>query len=228
MINADPFSNEWNWANQKVQGRVKTITTPGRTGKSIEAYNLKGQKVLKESFDKDGKMSYKTVLKYNKDNDLNEVWFSKKASNEAMYVETAVYKSKGIINHIKNVRDGNVTESKEIKYDSNGLSAISIENRKRVMTWTFKFSKDKNLLESGMLFNGEAKGLSKYKNDDKGNPTFIENLRNGKVAATQKIAYDYDSQGNWVKQTITSQRYRDGKAAGEPRVMTKERTITYY
>jgi hypothetical protein len=49
-----PFSAEWNWEKNKINGPVKEIVVVNKNGKTVESFNKEGQKVLKETFDKDG------------------------------------------------------------------------------------------------------------------------------------------------------------------------------
>jgi hypothetical protein len=49
-----PFSAEWNWEKNKINGPGKEIVVVNKNEKTVESFNKEGQKVLKETFDKDG------------------------------------------------------------------------------------------------------------------------------------------------------------------------------
>ena len=223
---AGPFSSQWNWENQQVHGSVKEIETNSKNTKTVDYYNDKGQKTKEVMSSLDGEMWYTTKLNYNSNGDLYEVWFSMKGSEtEAMYVETAIYKSKGIIDYIEVVRGGKTTRSKEIKYDANNnIEVITIEDGNRSMTWKMKFSKNKVLLESSILNGDTVRVLAKYKHDKYQNTTLVESFTKGEKGSESVISYLYDSKGNWTEKTTESKSL----ALNKSRTSKKIRSITYY
>ncbi|MCP4101350.1 MAG: hypothetical protein GY750_08000 [Lentisphaerae bacterium] len=228
LASADPFSPEWNWENKKTHGPVKEIVTISpKHGNIAEYFAPNGRKTRKIIFDKSNKAQYTTNLTYNKNGDLCKITFSIPYSKEAMYVETAEYKNKGIISSISNLRNGKTSSSKEFAYDKNGLSSIIIAMGSRIMTWKFKFSDVGNLAESALSYNTKIIGRSKYIHDKHGNPVSITTFRNGKKTKTIAVKYKYDNKGNWLKKTETVNYYKNNKTF-KKYTLTKERKIIYY
>jgi len=222
-----PFSAEWNWEQNRLNGAVREIVVVNKNGRTVESFNKQGQKFLKETFDKDGNRDYRTIIKYNPVGHINEVWFSNKHSDEPMYVETASFDSNGNVESIKVNRGGKLSETETVTYDENGLSSISAVAGRKTITWTFKFSNKGTLTESAVRYDADVKYEAKYKYDDRGNATQVLGSRKGVPLATATIEYVYDTKSNWVKKTSTLVAYSDGEAR-EPRTHIEERTIAYY
>jgi hypothetical protein len=227
VAGADPFSSQWNWLNERVQGKVKEVVEQSRS-KTVDTYNEKGQKTKAESFDKDGKPRYVTTLEYNKDGDLYKVIFQKAGADKPMYVETAEYNSKGIIKSVTNVRAGKTNKSEAFEYDKKKrLKAIKIMKGSDLMVWNFEFDDKGNCL-GGIITSGDKQlGGAKCLAYHKGNPANMGLYRGERLTQTSTLEYKYDKFGNWIEKTEQSTTYsKSGDKVNAPK--TKKRTITYY
>ena len=227
---ADPFSSEWNWQNDKLVGAVKEITmlnTKTKKASSVSYYSKDSLKTKEVSLDKNGKADYITTLEYDAKKRLSKIKLNKEGKKEPLWIETATYNAKNLIEQVVRKQGNETSKSKEFKYDKNGLSEITIAMGSRSMTWYFKFSKDKNLMESSMSADGTTRGKATYEYDKHNNPIKIKSVY-GKYSRIIKISYQYDKVGNWIQKTNKTTAYKDGKISGKPYSYTAERKIIYY
>jgi hypothetical protein len=66
-----------------------------------------------------------------------------------------------------------------------------------------------------------------YKLDENGHPLELEYYDADKLFRKMVYTYEYDSQGNWIKQLITKWEYKSGAPESGPDVIYY-RTVSYY
>ena len=234
VAGADPFSSLWNWNNEKVHGKVKEIITQNKHAKLVETYNKKGQKTKVVEYQDQHKSI--VILKYNKDGDLYKLSVRDDGAVEPKLVETAEYKSKGIIKSLTQAYKGKVDISGEFEYDKKKRlksikkkrpKSIKIKDDLGMNVWTYEFDEKGNLIvgsvtESDFLFR------FKYMKFQKGNPTVMEYYFGEILVMTTTYEYKYDKADNWIEKKIINKIHHDkpGEKVRDPKII--KRTITYY
>ncbi len=224
----EPFHDEWNWENQKLHGKVKSVTTDERGGKRYVEYDKDGKKILVMLYDDLGKVTHETHLKYNGDGDLNQVTFLRKGVEKPLYVERADYRSKGIIQTVTRTIGDKEMKSEPFVYGENKLvKKISIKTGDRMMTWGYTFNKEECLAGFELRQGTQVLLRAEYEKFEKGNATIMKSYRDGKLASEAEVSYKYDTQGNWTERTAKPILYIDGKKTEKkPHVTTRK--MEYY
>jgi YD repeat-containing protein len=233
---AVPFSEEWNFKNQKVVGQVKKITFKYNSdeGKIVKIYNKKGEQILQKNIDEEGKVKSKKIMKYDNASRLTYLYYySQYKTDEPRYIEKAEYSENGKLKSIKRSQGENGFKSdnsstENISYSEGLLKAIKVKCKNKAVVFLYQFSDKGQLQEtSRMDGNSNPKYLTTYSYDKKGNVTRTTRWKNGEKHFETKIRYLYDRIGNWIERTITDFQYVDGddqKVAN----WTDYRKIIYY
>lgn len=230
-----PFAEEWNFPNEKVSGKVKTIIFKHNSGgKTVSNYNEKGELVLREIIDAEGKIKNKTVLKYDDSSKLNFLAYSSQYKTEKpRYIEIAEYNDFGRLKSIKRIQADNGYESdnfitEKITYSGGFLQEIKVKYDSKTVTFNFKFSKDGQLIETSRKEgNSFPKHVKTYSYDKKGNLNGYTRWKNGEQRFGSKITYLYDRSGNWIERTTTNFKYEEGYSQ-KISSWTDCRDISYY
>jgi hypothetical protein len=226
---AEPFHAEWNWEDQKLHGRVKSVTTEAKPGKQYEEYDKDGKKIRTLLHDEFGKVTHEIKLKYNKDGDLNKVTVIQKGLDKPLLVEKADYKSKGVIRTVTRTAGEKVMKSEPFVYGKDGrLKEISIKTGPMLTTWAYTFDKEGNLTGFELRRDGKVTLSAVYEKHEKGNARIMKSFRNGKPASDADVSYKYDKHGNWTERTAKPILYDPkGKRTERPPHVTK-RKIEYH
>jgi hypothetical protein len=225
---ADPFDKEWNWENQKLNGKVKSVLTEEAAGKRLQEFDKQGRKVAVTLFDERGKETHKVKIGYNDDGDPNKVTFTQVGLEGPLYVEKADYKSKGIIHAVTRTLGEMVTKSKPFVYDKKDrLKEISMEQQGKLTTWAYRFNKRNELIEFELRHDGKTQLRAVYENYVNGAPTIMKSYHGSKLASFARVSYKFDSNKNWTERKAEPVLYRDGKKIERDPHVTK-RKIEYY
>ena len=139
-------------------------------------------------------------------------------------LEKFFYDKKG--NRIKNVekifnKSGDVIERDlhKYKYDKNGnqIEFINYEDGKYTGGYKSEYDEDGNRIKFMRIDkNREAEWIRKYKYDEKGDRTYyVEKTGDGEIMIESSYNYEYDKNGNLIKDDFAEYEYKNLKQKGE-------------
>jgi hypothetical protein len=227
-VHSEPFASQWEWEKPKRYGKIKSIETEIRDGIKKEFFNKEGKKTSEEVRDKDNKLIFQWVLKYNRDNNLCEV-VQKDAEGKIIWKDTATFNKKKKIETI--TRSSN-KEKGYFSYDKEGNpERITVKNKddKCRVIFNFKFDKSGQPIEASCLDSkGRSRGSSRLFYDDDGftTGTIMCNSKGVKLIETNN-SYKKDKEGNWTEKTTERKIYKQMMRI-RPEPVTIKRKIDYY
>ena len=223
--------------DEGLKGKVRTVfeeveylsgtgTMPGRKPSSMKHYDERGNLTKRVSYDYKGNPMDVVVYGY-----VDGARASQYGSVRHEYNPPPVMSPPPPAGQPRPKYDPRYNFTYEYKYDDKGRLAEEVRYRSDGTLW----------MREKYSYSGSQKETTAYDREGKltrrnvatldasGNivERAVFDIKADKVSEAYSFAYEFDSQGNWAKLTMSKQATKDGESRYEPYSVTY-RTITYY
>lgn len=180
-------------------------------------YDRRGRLIEKNFYRTDGVATPKTTFDYDSENNLiKENHFS--AVTQKPYLETKYVYESGLLKEIVGLSldDNDILSKKIFSYDSKKRYFEFVESKSyRKEEFRIGFNQDDKCRFSEIILyqpDGNVAGKNVFSFDDKNNPVLITYYSSeNSILGKRKFEYEFDSHGNWVKQSHYSWEKENNK-----------------
>jgi len=197
---AEPFSAEWNFINEAIAGKVKSIEENGPAGHTKSFYDANGRLKGRVRYNRENKIVVYSTLTYDIDGRLIRVTAHRPGAITPLYVETAEYNFMGLKKIVRHRGKETMTTSRIVLYPSGRVQEIQMMSDKTELIWRWDFDKNGRVAATYVRIGGENAAVAIYRSDKLGN--ILEAKRydeNGLPAGYILNTYRWDKHGNWIE-----------------------------